>query len=378
MLLRGIFAGHSLTCCYGAACYAEIFHFPAKTTEAEPFNMTSLPPVPEKQHIGKRQRIGFFLVTVAISFHFALSYLRLTTPMLQLEPYLHMQVETPFRYRILPVFLYRAFVWGTAHLHIHLPSLNPPVDSPDNWFMMLLAAASMIGSVYFTVRAIERITGTSRYLWMALAQILCAYFDYTLVLNRNLFYPYDLPALFFFSALTYFAVTGDYWLFTLTFIPAELTKETAVMGILIFFLLQIKRDNWQRVVAYCVFLGLLFAGIKYLLYRELYRPCVHCAGLAQDQLRSNLMQSLNPLFWISILSLFAYLWIALVFLWPWISRRLKYTFCVTAAAWLLIMLGAGILREIRIFSELSTLVIVLIASGLHQYIRSRVAVPAET
>ncbi|MBT9331359.1 hypothetical protein [Paracidobacterium acidisoli] len=337
-----------------------------------------MPPLSEKSRTSRRSEIAFFLLTVAVSLHFALDYVRLTNPMIGLEDYLHLQIDTPFRYRILPQLLYRVWAYVIAHLHIHLPSLNPPVDSPDNWFMVLLAAASVIGAVYFTAHAIRHITGTSRYKWLSFALVLCAYFDYTLVLNRNLFYPYDLPTLFFFSALTCFAVTGNYWLFALTFIPAELTKETVVIAILIFFLLQIRQDNWKKVVSYCAFLSVLFVIIKYLLFRELYQPCAHCGNLMQNQLRSNLSQLVNPLFWISIFSVFAYLWVAVVALWPWISQRMRYTFAITAAAWGLLMFGAGILREIRIFSELSALLVVVIASGLHRRITASGAQPGET
>jgi hypothetical protein len=320
---------------------------------------------------GIRQRILFFTLILAISLHFSLGYLKTTTQMVKLDPYLRLDVDTPFRYRILPALIYQGYRYLIERLGVSPPSLNPPLNSPGNWYMILLATASLVGATYVLANAIQHVVDAVEYRWLALLLPFCCYFNYVLVLNRNVFYPYDLPALFFFTLLTYLALIGRYWLFALAFVPAVLTKETAVVGVLLFFLLQARKHNWQRVVAYCFTLLLIFAGTKYVLYMVLNRPCRACAGLVENHLSENLVQLVNPLFWVSIVSLFAYLWIGLALLWAWIAPRLRYAFLITAGIWTLIMLAVGLIREIRVFSELSALLIVLIGSGLHRWLLGR-------
>ena len=314
---------------------------------------------------------GFFLLALIISCHFSVSYMQSTVPMIPLVPYLHIYISTPYAYRVLTALLYRPFVFTTHLLHIHFPHLNPPVDSLENWYMVLLIIASLLTAVYCTAAAAERVTGDRRWRWIALAQFLCCYFNFTLVLNRNLLYPYDLPAFALFSVLTCLAIFGNFWLFAIVWIPAILAKETAVFAILILFLLHVSRTNWSGLVLYASGLLAIFAAIKYLLYRWLYHPCPGCPVIGLDKLRYNAGQLFNPLFWMSFLSMFGYLWVALVLLWPWVSRRFRYTFAITFACWFVVMFRFGILREVRLFAELSTLLLIVIAQGAHKWLMSR-------
>jgi hypothetical protein len=311
-----------------------------------------------------REQVIFCLLTFAISAHFAVSYLSMTTPMVELGSYLKLEVRTPFIYRIFPYFLYRAFDYVVNILHLHLPVLNPPFNSEQNWFMILLTIASMVTAVLFTARSLQRVTGQAQSRWLALLVILCAYFDQTLVLNRNQFYPYDIPSLAAFAGLTFFAISGNYLLFGLWFIPAMLTKETAVFGILLFFLFNFRRDRWRGLTLYCVAMGGLALAIKYLLYRILYHPCPACPILGENHFYYNLTQLVNPLFWVSIASTFAYLWVLLAFLWKKSDRRLKYSFLCVFAVWLLLLFKTTILRELRLFSDLSIPFVVTLGSGI--------------
>lgn len=310
------------------------------------------------------QRLSFHVLAFFVSVHFAFSYLTLTFPMVPLEPYLQLQTRTPFRYRVFPVLIHDGYEFVLAHLHVHFPALNPPVNTPDNWFMSLLAIGSMIVALLFTARTIVHVTGRREYRWLAFALPLICYFNYTLVLNRNQFYPYDIPMVAAFAGLTYFAVTRNYLLFALWFVPSMVTKETATFGILLFFLLNVRRERWKLVAGYCAALGLVALAIKYVLYRLLYQPCPECVVLAESHLMANLTQFANPLFWISFASTFAYLWIVLLCLWRQTDERLRRAFAVLFAVWFAVLLKTTIMRELRLFGDMSPFFVVVLASGV--------------
>src|SRR5947209_602113 len=111
-----------------------------------------------------------------------------------------------------------ALVWRAcwlllAPLHarfpsLHMPVLNAPFTSDEDWFVVILTFVSMLGTLAVArkiARAVDQNDGME---WIALGIGYAAYFDTILVLNRNLYYPYDIPALFFFTALTYLAYRG--------------------------------------------------------------------------------------------------------------------------------------------------------------------------
>jgi len=317
------------------------------------------------------RRISFYVLAFFVSVHFAFSYLTLTFPMVPLGPYLQLQTRTPFRYRVFPVLIHDGYQFVLDHLHVQFPALNPPVNTPDNWFMSLLAIASMFTALVFTARTIVHVTGRREYRWLAFALALIGYFNYTLVLNRNQFYPYDIPMVAAFAGLTYFAVTRNYLLFALWFIPSMVTKETATFGILLFFLLNVRREQWRAVTAYCAALGLVAMAIKYVLYRTLYQPCPECVVLAESHLLANLTQFANPLFWISFASTFAYLWIVLLCVWRLADERLRRAFAILFAVWFAVLLKTTIMRELRLFGDMSPFFVVVLASGVGAWLDGR-------
>lgn len=88
--------------------------------------------------------------------------------------------------------------------------------------------------------------------------------------------------------------------------------------------------------------------------------------MSEVHLAANMRQMANPLFWLSISSVFAYAWMALVTLWKDIPLAVRRAVLWVFLPWCCAMVYAGILRELRIFSDLSVLVVLAVATGLQQ------------
>jgi hypothetical protein len=317
---------------------------------------------------------------VLISAHFAIAHVTKTALLFTFARYKrldsHMEI---YETRMLPALIWRLCNRIYVPLHarfawMHVPIMHPPFDSGDNWFQVLLSFVAMLGTLLVArrlVRAVIGPEGDPALEWLALGMAYAAYFDTSLILIRNLFYPYDIPALFFFTLLILFAVKDRPVLFTLTLIPAMLNKETAIMAILVYFGLQYGRRPLTKLLAItgcmaAVALAVHFGDLQYLRH-----ICPHCNFSSQNQIAENMRQLPNPLFYVSEASLFGYAYVPLIIFWRYIPERYWKTSVVVGAIWFAGMFLVGVLREVRIFSELSGLVLLMAAGALNNWETSR-------
>ena len=316
-------------------------------------------------------------VSVLLAAHFAMAYNSLTTAMVSFGPYKELRGDGgPFAYRMLPALIWKACVFVVGPVHrllprLRFPNLNKPLASNEDWFMVLLTFFAMLGTLTMARRLLRTIDGRPGFEWMALGMGYVAYFDTVLVLNRNLFYPYDVLALFFFTLLVYLAYVGRPVLFTLALMAAMLNKETAIMGVLVYFGLWYGRRGLPRLLAICGGMAALAIGMRLLERVYLHHLCANCEGMAQNQLRENLRQFPNPLFWLSELSVFGLAYAAAIVFWRYVPRQVRVTAIAVYGLWLAGMMVAGILREVRIFSELSALLLLVVALGIHGWLEER-------
>jgi hypothetical protein len=321
---------------------------------------------------------------VLISAHFAICHVTKTNLLFTFARYKRLDSRMEiYETRMLPAVLWRLCNHVYAPLHsrfpwIHVPILHPPFDSGDNWFQVLLSFVAMLGTLLVArrlVRAVIGPDGDPALEWLALGMAYAAYFDTSLILIRNLFYPYDIPALFFFTLLILFAVQNRPVLFTLTLIPAMLNKETAIMAILVYFGLQYGRKPLPRLLVLtgcmaAVALTVHFADLQYLRH-----ICPACNFSSQNQIAENVRQLPNPLFYVSEASIFGYAYVPLIIFWRYIPERYWKTSVVVGALWFVAMFLVGVLREVRIFSELSGLVLLMSAAALNNWETSRQETP---
>ena len=327
--------------------------------------------------LNRRRNALLDVVCVLLSAHFAIAYQTLTWAMVPFAPDRALDGHGgPFAYRMLPALLWKACAWALGPLHaryprLHPPNLNKPFTSNQEWFIFLLTFASMWGTLQVARRLVRAVDARPGFEWMALAMGYMAYFDTMLVLNRNLYYPYDLPGLFFFTLLTYLAYRGRAALFTLTLAVAMLNKETAMVAVAIYFGLQYGRAPMRRLVALCVGMWTVALGVRALQRVEIHHQCATCSTAMENQLRENLHQMVNPLFWLSETAVFGFAWVAAVLFWRYVPRALRWTMVLVSLGWVAEMAMVGVLREVRIFSELSGVLLLVVASGVRGWLGAR-------
>ncbi len=280
----------------------------------------------------------------------------------------------PFAYRMLPALLWKATVVLGSPLHrrlprLHMPHLNRPFTSEEDWFVVLLTFAAMLGTLLVARRLLRSIHSQRGFEWMALGMGYAAYFDTILVVNRNLYYPYDIAALFFFTLLVYLAYRGRAAAFTLVLIPAVVNKETAAMAIFIFLGLQYGRYSLRRLLSWFTGMGVTVVAIRLVERAYIHHICSSCGEMTQNQLSENIHQMFNPLFWLSEASVFGCAYVAVILFWRFVPMRVTVMSVGVFAPWGAAMTVAGVLREVRIFSELSAVVLLVIGLGVRGWLQ---------
>ena len=306
----------------------------------------------------------FHLLVIDMALHFSLIYYADPGKVIKLHDYVDGSATTPFIFRILPYLLYCGFEQVLGLFHAHMPVLPHPFLDDESWFTILLNALGVIVAVEVTAVIIKQVTHSDRMRWLSLAIFPCIYFNSLLAINRNLFYTYDMSSLAFFTILLWAGLNKRYLIFLLTLVPAMVNKETAIMAIPLTLFLNWKKEDAKKLLAFCFLAGALALAVKYTVV-SLVPHYFHVEReIFSNKLYENARQIVNPLAWISMPSIFGYMWIPLILVWRNIAPRLRYSFAMIAFLWLIVMIPVGVIRELRIFSELSSFLIVALASGL--------------
>jgi hypothetical protein len=318
---------------------------------------------------GNSKRHLLDVLCLLVSANFATAYNTLTTPMVPFSPYKDLN-QGGSLLRMLPALLWQALyrIFHPIHLRhpgFHLPMLQRPFDTYEDWFKVLLSFFALLGTLTIARRMLRAINASWGFEWMALGMALALYFDTILVLNRNLWYPYDTLALFFFTLLVYLAFQDRPFAFTVALIPAMLNKETAIVAILIFFGLHFGRRPLPRLIAICAVATATALATRFATYAVVAHTCPTCPISFEHQLSKNLQQLSNPFFWLAELSVFGFCYFAAILFWEYIPKRVRITSVGVYVVWLTGMTFVGILREIRIFSELSALLLLAVALGVN-------------
>lgn len=306
----------------------------------------------------------FILIAFLLSLHFTIAYNTMTAVMVGFVTSLESNYKSISFYRMLPTLIWDLCHFSIAPLHKHFPVLNPPFASDQSWFMVLLTFFFMFGTILVGRELIRTVSPRPELQYLALGLGYAAYFDYILVLNRSLFYPYDIAALFFFTLLVYLAWQGRALALAIVLPFAILNKETSALSILIFFCFQWGRIPLGRLLTFCGGMSILVIAIRLSQKAYLEAHCPGCSEMSQNQFTYNLHQFANPLFWISIVSVYGFGYIPVILFWGRIPLRVRRTSLLIFSIWFVGMMRVGILREIRIYSELSSLILLMIVLAL--------------
>jgi hypothetical protein len=334
--------------------------------------------------------LSWVIFTLGICLHFALTY-GAVPDFLDLNAYMNGLEKTPYQCRVLMMWVFQlvatkhALVSAAVHVQrMHVPDI---FKTPQQLVQIVVTFASMFGAVLATAGTLTRLTGDwifSR--WMSLTLIYMAYFNLApagWMLHYT--FPYDVPSLMFFCMGIYLFVGGKDWIYYLLFPIATLNRETTFF--LTFFMLiwkwreMLRRDgrlttrDWATLAAHAVTQGAIWIAIKLWVTHRFAGNQPDYGGSPTpppliNKVLLNIHMILPPQQWAVYLSLFGFLLPAI-----WVGRRWirndGVTWCLTIVTplWVLGMLIVGLIPEIRIFSELSAMLVP--ALGLIVYHRFR-------
>ena len=269
-----------------------------------------------------------------------------------------------------------------TRISAHLPE---QLHNPYIFIQLMVSFAAMFGAIAFTRGSLRSLTGDAAFSrWAAFLVPFMAYFNLVLIYGPSFTLPYDVPSLFFFSGCVYCLIHQRPLAFYLLFTAGVFNRETICFVILLYLIwhrtpseTRPLRTSWKALAPHLLLQTVLWVGIKMYLGRH-FAANPHegaGAGLFVPHLAYNLHALLKPQQWPLLLSNFGFMLPLLIVQRRWIRQPAISRMCAVAMPlWLVLMLYVGVIIEIRVFTELIT--IVSIAIGLilfHRYPPDRLA-----
>jgi hypothetical protein len=324
------------------------------------------------------QTVLWIMFTLGICMHFTLAY-NAEPDFLDLNLYVKGMEKTPYQHRVLMMYVFRSLV--TQHITLailqhmrQMPHVPPAWLKPPKLVEICVVMTSIFGAVLATVGTLTKLTGDKIFSrWMSLLLIYMAYAN--LAPGWGLWYtfPYDTPSLMLFCVGVYLVVRERNWLYYLLYPIAVLNRETACF-LTVFFVIW----KWQELrtshgvitrrdvlwltahgltqatisIGLELWLAHLFAGNVYDYGSNSTRPVM------VSRMILNLQQLQRPQQWPVLLSVFGFLLPVVWMQRRWIENPGIYWSCmILIPMWIVGMFIVGLLTEIRVFSELSALLV---------------------
>lgn len=203
--------------------------------------------------------------------------------------------------------------------------------------------------------------------------LFAAAWSYILPPDTNLYYPYDLASLAFFTAGLYFIYTRRFVLLLLTVVVGTLNHETTIFLVPMLALdrLAVIERPWhvRKIVSTLPWLQLFLLTAAWLVMK-VYLSHEFVANNAVDE-HPRLMENLyflSPHKWPQLLCACGFL---LPVVWGFrrhIPDRRIRAYVLILPLWLVVMLFFGLVGEVRVFGELCSLVAVSTALLLESYL----------
>lgn len=328
--------------------------------------------------LGKRYLWIFFFVLGAISLHASWTHMTQTDPMPGTWKWLNFQEGVPFQNRLLLPLLYQGI---DKLFSVSLSSgtgLNAPLQDWYNVFLLIIDALAIFFASLFLFLTIR--TRFSFFIpffvnfILTFILLLSVYFNYINVMNRSLYYGYDMLELMFMSAMFWVAASTQdrvrYLLPFLVFI-ATFNKETSIFGILFFIIFSYER-GWKKSDVQVILISLIIyiivkAGINYYFYSWPKWDGTNQVGVI-PHIELNISQLLNPLFYFSFLSNYGYAWVLALIFAGWTKTRIGKNLFLGILLWFGIMFIVGVTRELRVFGPMVIPLVYIIALGIERAI----------
>ncbi len=337
--------------------------------------------------------IAWVMFTLGICVHFALAY-NLELDFLDLNAYMLGVERTPYQYRILMMYVFRLL--ATKHAVIVLAQHTQQMHVPQEWqkpqklVQIGVSLVSLFGAVLATAGTLTKLTGDRIFSrWMSLLLIYMTYANLAPGWGLGYSFPYDTPSLMLFCVGIYLVVSGRDWLYYLLYPIAVVNRET-ICFLTIFFLIwkwqelraqegKSTRRDVLRLAAHGLAQAAIWIGLKTWLAHRFAANVYDYATIVTNprvigRILMNVHQLVRPQQWPVFLSVFGFLLPVVWLQRRWIRNPGIYWGCkILIPLWFVGMFFMGLLPELRIFSELSSLLV--LALGLIVYHRF-VPVPA--
>ncbi len=188
--------------------------------------------------------------------------------------------------------------------------------------------------------------------WSLASISACSVF-YILPFNftQTLWYPWDIPAVLFFTlGLTF--IYKRYWLgYYLLFAVATLNRETTLLLVGLYVLAEINQATQWRMGLGVAAQLLIWGSIRYGLY-HVYRHNPQLGnGWFELQIMHNIVRLQDPTNVIDVLSVYGFIWIPIIMWRSWIDNAFVKKTLWLIPALFVIMGGVGVIHELRIYGE---------------------------
>lgn len=328
-------------------------------------------------HSATKQRVlsdSIFVLSVAAASYFIAEfrlYLNAEYPEATLSSLLSGSAARPFQYRALVPWIVK---WiSTANLPvppIHLPpqlwiTTSLPIDRARSFVLIeMLSLFSLAVAFRYYVSLFFKNHTLSSLLSFSLFLVLP--FNYLLPRTPSVWYPYDFPAILFFT-LGLIALYKENWpMYYAVFVIGALNRETICFLTFIFLFSSIGKRNHISVMLHCVAQFALWGMIKYLLY-QLY---TNNPGpeFFETKLMTNIDFLITPKRYPLLLANMGFILIPVLFYHRLVEEEfVKRSLLVVFPFFLGMMLVANI-GELRIYGELIPVVLVAFLLILKQLI----------
>jgi len=320
----------------------------------------------------------FLLGCGIVSFHFTLSLYTKTYIYVDINAFIEGTERLPFQYRALTAWL-AAAVEDWRVFAIVAGKLDSPINEPRAVALMIFSLISAFGAGLVTKHAVQKVTNS----WAvavaaAVGLYYCYYFNLILPYRgaEGYFsYPYDVPQSLFFALAFLFIITNNRLALGATIIVTALNRETAMFIPMLYFLYYWSQRPLIPLIRDSILLFIPCMVVKVSLYQYYAGNGLEetentvMEGLFVNQVTKNIESLIKPWLWPNILSVYGFLWLALIAVWQWIpDKNLKRCFLI-CIPWALSVLLVGRVQEIRLWNELNILILVALSLAFCEWLR---------
>jgi hypothetical protein len=327
---------------------------------------------------------AWVVFTLGMCLYFALAYSSIMD-YLDLNLYMQGLEKIPYQHRVLMMWVFQLL--ATQHVtlsiaqhaqHMHVP---PGFGMPQQLVQLVVAMLCLFVAVLATAGTLTRLTGDRIFSrWMSLLVIYMAYFTLAPGWGLRYTFPYDVPSLMFFCIGAYLTVSERDWLYYVVYPIAVLNRET-ICFLTVFFLIwkwqelksRADRVTWRQtlsLVAHGAAQAAIWIAVRlWISHRFATNPVDYgtfgprpAVVILMEKLKFNIHEILLPQQWPVYLSIFGFLLPVLWLQRRWIRNQGIYWGCaIVIPLWFIGMLLVGLIPEIRIFSELTSLLVPALA-----------------